>query len=184
MDESSIIWVDVESTGVDAYEDYLLEIAAAVTDMSGNVISDLIEFIIPPTENLGSIQNFTNKRVLDMHEQSGLWRDLWNAGAITMSEVDRELSDWVDRLGLSPSKTFFGGNSITLDREFVEYNLPEFYAHFSHRSIDVTSIALMLQGNFDLENFQKRLLHRAGSDVLESIEEYKFYLYYLRELKL
>lgn len=168
---SAIIWVDVETTGTDPFEDSLLEIAAMATDMAGEPISTLKEFVISQPH----IEPSTDL-VLKMHEKSGLWKDLWEAEPIQMTEVDSLLSEWVDSLELDSKETFFGGNSITLDREFVAYNLPGFYQRFSHRSVDVTSIALALQGNFDFQNFRKDLLHRAGSDVLESIEEYKFYM--------
>lgn len=167
----AILWTDVETSGVDPFEDSLLEIAVMATDISGNPLSDLKEFVIPNRDF-----SVSDSLVIKMHDRSGLWEDLWNAPPISMEKVDKKLSNWVEGLQLNPKKTFFGGNSITLDREFVGYNLPRFYSHFSHRSIDVTSIALTLQGNFNFAPFEKKMAHRAGADVLESIEEYKFYL--------
>lgn len=173
--DRSIIWVDVETTGVNPEEDSLLEIASIVTDMKGNHLSDLVEVLIPPN-SIGDAQALADNKVLKMHEKSGLWADLWDAKVQTLANVDDNLASWVDDLDLNPRNTFFGGNSIMLDREFVSYSLPMFYSRFSHRSLDVTSIALMVQSNFSLPLYLKNSPHRAGIDVLESIDEYKYYL--------
>ena len=69
------------------------------------------------------------------------------------------------------------GNSISHDRRFLRRYMPEVDAFFHYRNVDVSSIKeLIKRWNPELlDGFRKSGGHRAMGDVLESIEELKFY---------
>ena len=69
------------------------------------------------------------------------------------------------------------GNSISHDRRFLRRYMPELDAYFHYRNVDVSSIKeLIKRWNPELlDGFKKSGGHRAMEDVLESIQELKFY---------
>ena len=69
------------------------------------------------------------------------------------------------------------GNTISHDRRFLRRYMPKLDAFFHYRNVDVSSIKeLIKRWNPELlEGFRKSGGHRAMEDVLESIEELKFY---------
>lgn len=175
-----IAWIDVETTGLQIEHDRLLEISCLVTDMKGISHSEIFNRLITHSD-LGRAISETEPSVRDMHEKSGLWEDLWRLESRPLETVSKDFADF-----LRPYSTgviYFGGNSITLDRAFVRMNLPEGYQMISHRSVDVTSLSLALVRNHLVEDVQQRSTskHRATSDILNSVEEYRYYLRQLAE---
>lgn len=171
-----ILWIDVEVSDSDPERGEFLEIGCIVSDISGNELNYTYHafFKVDVSEVLRNTDDF----IINMHERSGLWRDLWVEGGKTKSEVDNELVEWADGIisEFPHSKLYFGGNSITLDRSFIRKYLPNFYKKLSFRSIDVTSISLAVQGNSEIGGYKKQNAHRAISDAKDSLGEYRHYL--------
>ena len=175
-DNEFILWIDVEATDRDPERGSMLEIAAIPTLMDGTIISPGIERLVKISD-LGKIMGSTEEKILRLHEKSGLWNDLWNSNnSVSIKEIENDLIDLVRTFNSKNGNIYFGGNSVTLDRKFVSSNLPNFANILSHRSIDCTSIALMLQRNSKIRPFKKKMNHRAYSDAEESYEEYRYYL--------
>lgn len=171
-----ILWTDVETNSPDPEVGELLELGVVVSDISGNKLGD--EYHTLFKTDIVEVMQRTDEFVLAMHEKSGLWKDLWVMGGSTFDEVDKELGEWTDNLLLNrpTSKLYFGGNSITLDRNFLRIFLPNFYKRLSFRSIDVTSISLAVQGNSEINGYLKKNEHRALKDAYDSLAEYNHYL--------
>lgn len=176
-----IIWIDVETSGTIPEINELLEIAAVITDMSGNVVGNPFESLVN-VHNLSEVISSSAPNVQTMHDKSGLWNDLWSKNTKSISEIENALIRWVYDTVDNDAILYFGGNSITLDRNFVRLNFGNFYRMISYRSIDVTSISIAVQCNSDIRGFQKGNCHRALADVFDSIEEFKYYLSIFREM--
>jgi len=177
----AILWADVESSGTTPEVDTLLELGAVISDMSGNRISSTWEtlFEIPDLSRI--IANSSND-VQRLHDNSGLWQDLWSKETKTYAEADSDFSDFI--LSSVPENTllYFGGNSITLDRLFIRMHMPKTYSLISYRSIDVTSLSMTLQSNTSIPGFNKGKDHRGLKDALDSLEEYNYYLNCLKKI--
>lgn len=171
-----ILWIDVEANTSDVERGELLEIGIIVSDMSGNELNYKYESLFKV--DIVNVLKNTDDFVKKMHEDSGLWKDLWKNGGKTREEIDAELVEWIDHIinEFPHSKLYFGGNSITLDRSFIRTYLPNFYKKLSFRSIDVTSISLAVQGNSHINGYEKKNAHRAILDVKDSLNEYNHYL--------
>lgn len=171
-----ILWIDVETNTTDPERGELLEVGIVASDMSGNEIG--YEYHALFKTNIVDVIAKTDQFVIDMHEKSGLWKDLWIDGGKTLEEVDRELTEWAENITKdhADSEFYFGGNSITLDRSFLRLYLPNFYKKLSFRSIDVTSISLTVQSNSGIDGYTKRKKHRALKDAKDSLNEYNHYL--------
>lgn len=175
MSSEIIAWIDVESGGKSPEADPLLEFAAHLTDLQGNSLGSSYSALLQ-TKNLAEIISGTSESIKTMHMRSGLWQDLWSNSQKPVTLVEKEAIDWLQSLSSSDSIIYFGGNSINLDRRFLEVHMTEFYKLISHRSVDVTSLSLFLQANVCAPPFQKGKAHRALPDVMDSIDEYRHYI--------
>ena len=175
---SRIFWCDVETTGVDPNEGLLLEVSAIVSKMDGKIVSPQHTYTIWHNVNVESLP--LSDYVRSMHSKSGLFDDLRDRRkCVTIEEADEKLYGMLVEAGCTDGRdVFFGGSSITLDRNFVKKFLPRTYSVLHHRSIDVTSVSLTVQSALYNVPSPKRLesgQHRAANDILKSYHDYMFY---------
>lgn len=180
-----IVWTDVETSGTTLSADAFLEVGALVSDTHGRRFGTSYESLITVSDLSGIIEK-SSDNVRRMHERSGLWMDLWIRRTRSPSVVDSEMAVWLSQLlssyevRNSPVRNvYFGGNSITLDRRFIQGYLPSFYSLISYRSVDVTSLSIALQSNTGVSRYEKCVRHRALSDASDSLDEYRHYLSFL-----
>ena len=78
---------------------------------------------------------------------------------------------------LDPGKSPLCGNSICQDRRFLAEHMPDLESFLHYRNLDVSSIKeLAVRWRPGLAGgFSKKGGHRALDDILESIEELKYY---------
>lgn len=175
--KEAILWLDTETSGPNPNTDSILEIASIISEMDGKIIKEQSFFNeLFKVNNLSEIISNSEQKIQEMHDKSGLWKDLWNSDSKKYLEVDSLLLQWINSLIDEEIMLYLGGNSLTLDRQFLQMYLPQSYKRISHRSIDVTSISLMIQSNTSINGFIKGKTHRALDDVKNSIEEYKHYI--------
>ncbi|MBC9705733.1 MAG: oligoribonuclease [Enterococcus sp.] len=172
----SIIWIDVETTGVKAFgDDELLEVACLITDSDLNVLDDKgFHAVIKHSDlQISRMKLKTSDYVLEMHNKTGLWDKL--PLGLDMKTVDAMLLEYIKNFVSEPRTARIAGNSITLDRNFLEANLPLSYGHLHYRSYDVSTIAGLAAAWYQDAGYKKMLTHAAMDDIRESIEELKYY---------
>lgn len=177
MDQNVIAWIDVESTGVDPRRDALLEVACLVTDMDLNLLDEVGYHAIVrhSGREVSDLISLADERVQQMHESTNLWSKL--PYGKPLEAIDSELLAYIRQFAPEKRTALVGGNSITLDRNFMEAYLPETFAHLHYRSIDVSSVALLARHRFgDGAYYKKQYMHAALPDIRESIAELKFLL--------
>lgn len=174
--DNRIIWGDVETNGVDAFDgDVLLEVAVLVTDGELNILDEegyeAVIFYSP--KHVERIKENTVPFVLNMHENTKLWDKLPTGKPL--DQVDDELLAYMKQFVPDAKIAPLAGNSITLDRNFMNRNLPNSFAHLSYQSIDVSSIARLaaMWGGSEIQ-YKKKKLHSAKADITESIEELRY----------
>jgi oligoribonuclease len=173
--EQSICWIDVETNGTDCEKNVLLEVACLVTDLELNILDETgYESVIWYPETLvDELKSNTDPFVVDMHEKTGLW-DRLSQGKMK-HKVEVELFEYIHAFIPERQTARLGGNSITLDRNFINKNLPSVGNHLHYRSIDVSTLAGLAQYWVSPKvQYKKKTLHSAFSDIRESIEELKF----------
>lgn len=172
-DFPNISWIDVETNGLDNQKNSLFEVACIVTDRNLNILDEegYSATIYYPKQEISILRDQTDPYVVEMHERTGLWDRLLTGKP--MEVVDSQLHEYMSQF-TSPHDSWLGGNSITLDRNFLQVNLPNSFNHLHHRSIDVTSVNALARAWFGI-TYEKKTLHTAFSDITESIEELRFY---------
>ena len=168
-----IVWIDCEMTGLDQGADALVEVAAVVTDSELNVLGDGVDIVIsPPEAALEQMNDF----VRDMHTTSGLLDDL-PAGA-TLAEAEATVLEYIRSWVTDAGKAPLAGNSIGTDKVFLERDMPTLMGHLHYRVVDVSSIKELARRWYPRVYYaspEKNGGHRALADILESIDELRYY---------
>ncbi|MCW2810037.1 MAG: oligoribonuclease [Friedmanniella sp.] len=168
-----MVWADCEMTGLDLEHDGLIEVAAVVTDAQLNVLGPGVDLLIKPTdEAIDHMGDF----VRTMHENSGLLAELDQG--LGMAEAEDQLLTYLRQYVPEPRKAPLAGNTIGTDRAFLARDMPAFEGYVHYRNIDVSSIKELVRRWYPRVYYSspaKSGNHRALADVLESIEELRYY---------
>lgn len=173
-DNANIAWIDVETTGLSSEDDHLLEVACLITDSELNIldVTGYQSTIFYDKASVDILKSRTSDYVLDMHTKTGLWDRLLTGAA--MEKVDEELLAYLAEYVPQAGEAWLGGNSIRLDRNFMEANLDNAFNHLYYRSVDVSSFAYVANNWYNVF-YEKKYTHSAFEDITESIDELKFY---------
>ncbi|MFZ6720600.1 oligoribonuclease [Undibacterium sp. Ji49W] len=170
--ELNLIWLDMEMTGLDPDTDRIIEVAIVVTDSQLNVLAEGPVFAIHQSdETLDKMDNW-NKGT---HGRSGL---IERVKASTVTEADAEAALIAFLKAFVPAgKSPMCGNTICQDRRFMARGMPKLEAFFHYRNLDVSTLKeLCRRWKPELASgFKKHQKHTALADILESIEELKYY---------
>ncbi|MDY0073317.1 MAG: oligoribonuclease [Thauera sp.] len=172
QDPNTLIWIDLEMTGLEPERDRIIEMAVILTDEQLNTIATSPVIAVHQPEAVLAAMDEWNTRT---HGDSGL---VARVRASQTSEAQAEaqmlafLREWVPARS-SP----MCGNSVCQDRRFLARWMPELEDWFHYRNLDVST----------LKELAKRWrpdvhagVHKAGShtalvDIEESIAELRHY---------
>lgn len=177
-----ILWCDVETTGLDERQKEVLEIAAIITDMDGNILGKPFNNLVNHS-NLMSVIDNADSIAKDMHMKNGLFEELWLCAGDKVEIVDENIISWISRTVEEDSVLYFGGRSITLDRNFTRENFPAFYSRISHMSVDLTTLILSMSRN-NIIDVEKIWINTSNHRALDDIQsDIKVYQKVIKELK-
>ncbi len=172
QDPSHLIWIDLEMTGLNPDSDLIIEIATLVTDQNLNILAQGPVLAVHQSDAALAAMDEWNQH---HHGQSGL---IERVKASTVDDVEAErqtiefLKQWVPE-NTSP----ICGNSIGQDRRFLCRYMPKLEAYFHYRNIDVSTLKeLAARWAPEVKDgFKKESSHQALDDIIESIEELRYY---------
>jgi oligoribonuclease len=171
--DKRLIWIDLEMTGLNFETDTILEIATIITDSQLNIIAQGPTLAIhQPDDVLAAMDKWCTHQ----HAKTGLTQQVKDS-TTTMSEAEEQTLAFV-REHCKEKKAPLCGNSIWVDRVFMQYHMPTLSAFFHYKNIDVTSIKELVKDwypNNPATDFKKSENHRALEDIVASIEELKHY---------
>jgi len=172
QDAQHLIWIDLEMTGLNPETDLIIEIATVITDKDLNILAEGPTLAVhQPESAILAMDDWNQKH----HGESGLIERV-RASSISAAEAEALtidfLKNWVPERA-SP----MCGNTIGQDRRFLVRYMPKLEAYFHYRSIDVSTLKeLAARWAPSLKDgFKKETRHEALADVIESIEELRYY---------
>ena len=165
-------WLDMEMTGLDPERERIIEVAMIITDPDLNVLAQSEVYAIHQSDEvLGAMDDWNTAT----HGRTGLTERV-RASKHTEAEVEQKLlafmAEWV------PEKaTPMCGNTIHQDRRFMVRYMPALEAYFHYRNLDVSTLKELARRWHPAvaKGVVKRGSHQALDDIMESIEEMRYY---------
>lgn len=169
-----LVWIDCEMTGLDPANDRIIEIACLITDADLTILDAGIDLVIAcPEESLAGMDDF----VTNMHASSGLTEQV-RASTLTLEDAEAQVIAYITSLIPDPKKAPLAGNSIGVDRGFLNHWMPALDAALHYRMVDVSTVKELARRWYPRAYFQapaKAAGHRALADIHESVRELRYY---------
>jgi len=172
MADAPLVWIDCEMTGLDIRADALVEVAVLVTDAELNLLGEGVSVVIKPS---AAAMAQMNDFVTNMHVTSGLLPELEHG--TTMEDAQQQVMEYV-RQYVPHGKAPLAGNTVGMDKMFLDRDMPELMDHLHYRVVDVSSIKELVRRWYPRVFFNapaKTGGHRALGDIQDSIRELKYY---------
>ncbi len=172
QDSQHLIWIDLEMTGLNPDIDLIIEIATIVTDKNLDIVAQgPVLALHQSDEALAAMDEWNQTH----HGQSGLI-DRVKASTINNAEAELLTIEFL-KLWVPENTSPICGNSIGQDRRFLYRYMPKLEAYFHYRSIDVSTLKeLAARWAPEVKDgFNKESTHQALDDIIESIQELRYY---------
>ena len=167
-----MVWIDLEMTGLIPETCTILEIATVVTDAHLNVLAHGPNLAIhQPDAVLEAMDQWNTTH----HGASGLTQRVKDS-TVSMQEAQAQTLTFLKQ-HVDQGKAPLCGNSIGQDRMFLRLYMPKLEDYLYYRNVDVSSIKELLLRWYP-ESYlppRKKSTHLALEDILESIDELKYY---------
>ncbi|KAI8991752.1 ribonuclease H-like domain-containing protein [Mycotypha africana] len=172
MIKNPLVWVDCEMTGLDLTKDHLIEIAVLITDGDLNIVAKGPEIVIHQPKE---VMDDMNEWCIEHHGKSGLTKQVLES-KISAQEAEKQVYDFLKKhvpAGVAP----LAGNSVHADKQFLLKEMPSVVEHLHYRIVDVSTIKELSKRWYPdiAASVVKKGGHRALDDIVESIEELKYY---------
>ncbi|HUX82579.1 MAG TPA: oligoribonuclease [Halothiobacillus sp.] len=168
----SLVWIDLEMTGLDPMTDTIIEMATIVTDKHLNILVEgPVIAIHHPQATLDTMDEW-NQRT---HGESGLIARVL-ASQVSMRQAELQTLEFLQSWTV-PGKSPMCGNSICQDRRFMVRLMPQLEQFFHYRNLDVSTVKeLARRWHPDiLQGVKKNASHQALDDIRGSIGELVYY---------
>lgn len=172
---NTLVWVDLETTGLDARKDDVLEIACVVTDGKFNELGCWSAVVLPDVAD-PPWETKLDFVVREMHTVNGLLALVPNG--MFRCIADKLLKEWLTLVIPMGEKPQLAGSTIDFDRAFLRAHFPGVSSLLHYRNLDVSTLNEMARRNWP-EVYEGRprgtSAHRAMTDIAASLETARYY---------
>ena len=172
QDPDNLIWIDLEMTGLDTANDYIIEIATIVTNSNLEILEEGPVLVVHQSDEVLNAMDEWNRT---QHGKSGLIDRVRNS-IMTESEVEELTLSFLSKY-VPQGKSPMCGNSICQDRRFLHRIMPQLEQYFHYRNLDVSTIKELARrwAPAVYNGVEKESTHLALDDIRDSINELKYY---------
>jgi len=177
---SHLVWIDLETTGIDDRTCSILEIATIITDKELEVIEEGPVLIVHQPDR---VLQTMDPWCIEQHGGSGLTQAS-RASKISLADAEAQTLTFVRKHCLRGEAPMCG-NSIGFDRRFIMHHMPKLNGYLDFRNVDVSSIKELVYRWYPgiVEKIVKKSTHRSLNDIRESIEELRVYRRHVFRIK-
>lgn len=165
-----LIWIDLETTGLDPNTARILEGALyeSTTEDPFNVHATYHGVLSYPLREEGAGDR-PDEFVIQMHAKTGLWTEC-AASKLMLSDFEYEIAKVI---GPKPTDykdvPVLAGSTPQFDRSFLKRWCPRVDRLFHHRHFDVSSVKLFAR-MLGMPKIEPKEAHRAQADIQESLD--------------
>lgn len=163
----TLLWLDLETTGLRPRKDHVLEVSLAIASMDNPFLARhaFHSVVWYPQECWHEIDPYAR----DVHTKSGLLEECASPLAPSVEAVEDSLLAYVVESQSRDARPVLAGSSVHFDHAFLERHMPRVAERLSHRHYDVSALKLYCE-SMGMPQIPKAKAHRANDDVKESIE--------------
>lgn len=190
-----LVWIDLETTGLHADRDHVLEIACIVTDDKLVEVGGWSHVVHHPRAHILAALDPADDEaiaaagtmlgidpyVVKMHLANGLWAE----SAASLMKIDgaqhalaEVIKSWCPDTG-ERSGPQLAGSTVSFDRSFLALHMPKAHALLHYRNLDTTTINELARRVWPevhaARPSQDGANHRATGDIEYSIATAKYY---------
>ena len=172
LNETHLVWLDMEMSGLDPEKERILEVAVVVTTAQLELVAEGPVLVVHQPDSVLDCMDAWNKGT---HGRSGLI-DKVKQSTLTEAQAEEQLIAFLSQ-HVPAGKIPLCGNSIGQDRRFMVRYMPKLEAFFHYRSVDVSTLKELARRWKPevVKSFQKKSRHEALADIHESIDELRHY---------
>ena len=169
---ATLVWMDMEMTGLDPDRDTVLEIATLITDDALDIVAEGPVFAIAQTEATLAGMDDWNQRT---HGESGLLERVRTVGVPLVTAEAQTLA--FISAHVAEKTAPLCGNTVWQDRRFLYRHMPMLEAYLHYRIIDVSTLKELARRwqPAIASGFRKQGAHTALADIRESLDELRYY---------
>src|SRR5947208_13632084 len=170
--ENNLVWTEMQMTGLQPGSDRLIESALLVTDAQLVTVAEGPVMVIHQPGEVLDAMDAWNKAT---HAKTGLAERV-RSSRLTEAQAERAALEFLAQ-HVPASVSPMCGNSICQDRRFLARWMPPLEAYFHYRNLDVSTLKELVRRwkPEASKGFLKESKHEARADMLESIEELRYY---------
>lgn len=172
LNQNNLVWLDMEMTGLDYQTNVIIEIAVVITDVNLNILDQSPSYaIFQPEEELQKMDKWN----VSAHTKSGLIERV-RQSKFSLDFVENELLKLIAKY-VPKHESPLCGNSVHQDRKFMNKYMHKLENYLHYRNLDVSTIKELARRWYPdiAKQFKKHNKHEALADIIESINEMKFY---------
>ncbi len=169
---TNLVWIDLETTGLEPETGAILEIAVVITDAQLNVLQEGPVLVIhQPEEVLAGMDEWARRQ----HEASGLLAEV-RRSTLDLAGAEEQVLAAVAAF-CPPKACPLAGSSVCFDRLFIRKFMPRLNAYLHYRHVDVSSFKEMVKRWYPERALPNGVgaKHRALPDILDSLHELRYY---------
>lgn len=163
-----LLWLDLETTGLDKTNDQIIEVAACLTEPTApfnRIDSGYFHALVQPVEPY-TVGDY----VLRMHTRNGLWRALLVEETMPIARADKEITAWIGRFVGGQKVTLAGSGVATFDKQVIEHHMPKLHKRLTYYTFDTGVIRRYRQAiGKTVEWKESDATHRAWDDVEDAL---------------
>lgn len=141
-----IVWVDLETTGLDERRCAVLEVGLVVTDLA--LVEHArrawtVRYVGPVSPFIAAMHGPDGSGLLRCILASEQGATAWRGEGLPVDEVDALAAAWLSDVcdGVAP---LWGGRNVAFDRRWCRAHLPRLHDAVAHRSLDETTLRIVL----------------------------------------